>query len=93
MTNAISFAALIGWVFSFSLVAPDMWNWFIVPLGAPLVGKAHAWGLLVTRWVFFQKLTLGKDEGTEEEKCGRALLVVCGLWFSYGVGWICQKVM
>ena len=61
-------------------------------MGAPVIGKAQAWGLLVCRWVFFQKISLAKDERTDDEKMGHSVMAVCFLWFAYGVGWIVQHL-
>ena len=35
-----------------AVVASDLWGWFVVPLGVPAIGMAHALGLCLVGWLF-----------------------------------------
>ncbi len=49
----------VGWLFMIpiglcfkAVVASDLWGWFVVPLGVPAIGMAHALGLCLVGWLF-----------------------------------------
>lgn len=48
------------------------WGWFAVPLGAPAIGKAHAWGLTALVYMF---VTSGHKSAAKDE--WSALYTLC----------------
>ncbi len=91
--SAILFAtALLPVIFlgnAYAIVA--LWRWFVVPLGPPAIGMAHAFGLTV----LFDSLGLG---GRSTPKEGQplwlmALIAVARCAFVYGLGYLAHLVM
>lgn len=44
---AFGMAASVLW----ALVIWHLWGWFAVPLGAPILGLAHVWGLMILKGI------------------------------------------
>lgn len=56
---ALAFLALPALILLHAFTAKTLWGWFIVPLGAPAVGMAHAYGISM-----FVTLFRNKDHDT-----------------------------
>jgi hypothetical protein len=48
----VAFAAILVAAPWAAYVLTVVWGWFVVPLGAPAIGKAHAYGLMVVFGMF-----------------------------------------
>lgn len=73
---AIALAVLRGWVLSY------LWFWFLVPLGVPSIGVAHAMGLSLLVSLF----TAGASSKDADKKEGwDALRYVFTKLFGFGV--------
>ncbi len=60
--------------------AQPVWGWFVVPLGAPMLGKAHLYGLLIVRSALFMK-TPGKSKWSSDLSMwifGPPFILLCG---------------
>jgi hypothetical protein len=69
-----------------AIVAVDLWSWFLVPLGAPVVGVAHALGLTLLGWFFgsgLDSVKVVKKTDASWERWVTIQLVVLATW-GYG---------
>jgi len=58
---------VLCWAFVQGFVLSTMWGWFVVPLGLPALGLAHAIGLsFLVRWLTHQHVSCQKDENRKE---------------------------
>lgn len=80
-------ALMRGWGISL------LWNWFLVPLGLPVLGVVHAIGIGLTIAILTHNPD-GKEDDRESKGVGEHLANVCGGWLAIiGVGWIVQYFM
>ena len=53
-----------------------LWNWFAVPIGAPVIGKAHAAGLsMLVALLVFRNVDASTDKRPTLERACTALIV------------------
>lgn len=58
-----------------------LWLWFIVPLGVPAIGMAHAWGILILKEFLrfkFKKVEDSPKGETEDERNTRLIKDLSG---------------
>lgn len=80
----------------FCLVLSQLWAWFIVPLGLPVLGAVHAYGLLLIVLLFKTRnlKTPLKHEFYAEQKFGlKILLGIIFSLFALLFGWITSILM
>ena len=81
----------------FGFVFQDLWGWFMVPLGLPVISYAHAWGLALLYDInalnIKQVDIKATSEATEEEKITRTLTVLLGYLLLWGLAWIFKGQM
>lgn len=87
----VAYIAVIPWV---AYVATVMWGWFVVPLGMPAIGKAHAYGLLAIAGL----IRRGESSKKADPAGTRDVIVAIGIAFSTPalvlfVGWLAHKLM
>ena len=71
-------------------VGKSLWWWFVVPLGAPAIGMAQAYGIdvLVSLW------TMRLPPTEDAENIGlRTVKKMGGVALMLLAGWICHKLM
>lgn len=73
---------------AYAFVVATFWGWFVVPLGAPDIGLAHAYGLAILVGMVAKRHT--KDERSVLEAFAGALMY-CGLALLFG--WIAHLLM
>ena len=78
-------------------VLKTMWAWFLVPLGLPAVGLAHAIGLgFMVRYLTWQHQPAADDSKKEDDgaRIARGILVAL-VWplFALGLAWIAHAFM
>ena len=70
-----------------------LWKWFAVPLGAPEIGLAHAFGLMLLSW-FFQKEAIYNSAIAASTSNGKEHYVMVASTFGslmlLGMGFVCQ---
>lgn len=90
--NEMKILKLLAWLIAIPLglcwkavVLVDLWAWFIVPLGAPVIGMAHALGIALASWLFGSGLDNVKKnpETGGLERWALIQLVVLMVW-GYG---------
>ena len=80
----IAIAALVGaWV---AFVLSKLYNWFVVPLGAPAANWWHIWGL----FLMVNLLTLGRtaEESDAKKSLSRGIGRIIGAAFVLLIGWL-----
>jgi len=87
--GSITFAILVGLLRAYALY--QLWSWFVVPLGAPKIGMAHAYGLSLVGALSSSGIIYKKQ--TEEEELGQKALMVAIPLFSLGLGYIAHLFM
>lgn len=70
--------------------AKTLWGWFVVPLGVPQIGLAHAIGLSLTLTAFRSRTTEPKDESSAITLALVAVVVplvtlALGAWAHWGM--------
>jgi hypothetical protein len=72
-----------------------LWSWFVVPLGLPAIGKAHALGLaVIVRFVSMDVSKVIKDADEEtHEFVARQVAVFIVPGFALLFGWVYQQFM
>ena len=98
---------VFGWIVGLAIIfglAPvlrgyvlhELWAWFLVPLGLPIIGKAHAYGIAILLWL---ATTAGTKSQLDQEKpAGEQLIQACVLVLMYPAvsllaGWIVKGWM
>jgi len=75
-------------------VLSDLWFWFIVPLGVPAIGIAHACGITSIPAIFLASVAKSK---ADEKGFGNAIIQYLGLALGvimlWGFGAICHSFM
>lgn len=80
-------AVLRGWALSI------LWSWFMVPLGLPTLGIAHAIGFAMTV-AFLTHQDSTKVDDRETKEVGLQIAVQVGSCLgSLGIGWIITQFM
>jgi len=74
----------------FGVVLRSLWAWFVVPLGVPPIGIAHAVGLSVVVAVF---KSIRVDDDDETGPVVKAIIVAVVLMVLWGMGWAVHLVM
>lgn len=69
-----------------------LWGWFVVPLGAPVISGAHAYGIAVLLMMAQLRFTKDTDD-TEEEKVKRATWLAFAPWTILLMGYVCHRIM
>jgi hypothetical protein len=80
-------ALVRGWAISM------LWNWFLVPLGLPLLGVVHAIGIGLVLGVLVQQADGKKDDREAKEFIPQVLGFSIGWVITVGIGWIVQSFM
>ena len=86
MKGLIALALAIATMPLFGVVLKSLWTWFVVPLGAPPIGIAHAVGLSVVVTVF-KSIRVGDDDD-EPGPVVKAIIVAVVLMALWGMGWV-----
>lgn len=78
---------LFGLILFDAFALQIMWGWFVVPLGVPPVGLAHAYGVFLL-WLLFKPIRVREGDVWKSmgKRIVRTLLVL-------GLGWIVQGFM
>ena len=78
-------------VFFCAYVGKTLWWWFVVPLGAPAIGMAQAYGIdiLVSFWM----MRLPRNEADDENMAGRTIKKMGAVALCLLGGWIAHKLM
>jgi len=77
--------ALKAWVLAI------LWTWFVVPLGVPAIGNAHALGLAGLIWF---SMYSGNNRKLEDYDVGEAVVSsILAPLIALLVGWCCYTVM
>jgi len=65
-----------------ALVLSSLWLWFLVPLGVPAIGLAHAWGILILKNVFTFRYKYENPEPkiSDEEAVTRYTKILAALY-------------
>jgi hypothetical protein len=76
-----------------AVVAATIWGWFVVPLGVPAIGYAHAYGLCVVAWTFTYpfKPTASEDPSAYQAAI-QAWAIILTKWVMLGVAYIAHLV-
>jgi hypothetical protein len=69
--------ALEAIFYAFSLQI--LWGWFVVPLGAPPIGYAHAWGLSILASLFMYNANAARNDDSLWHVLAMSLLMNVGL--------------
>lgn len=84
VTLIVPLALLRGWALA------HLWSWFVVPLGVPVVGYVHAFGLSLV-WSFFE----GAKKPSEDQGwiiiLRSAITGVATSLLTVGAGWIVRQ--
>lgn len=89
------FILQIGAMILGAFVGRDLWIWYMVPLGLPVITVAHAFGvdLIVTFWTSrVSKEMIEADNEDDDYRLKRviyAIVKVCVFWF---MGFIVKKL-
>jgi hypothetical protein len=71
-----------------------LWGWFIVPLGAPHIGIAHAMGLALIVGLLTARPDLEDHEGEAAKRFGKAISQgVIGALVVWGMGFILHLIV
>jgi hypothetical protein len=70
-----------------------LWWWFIVPLGMPAIGMAHAYGLSVFLWCSAGILSVSTRLQSTEKPTRAMIGIAIGFGISLLFGWIAHKLM
>jgi len=83
---AIGMIAIYGSLLTSGLVLSNLWEWFVVPAGAPAIGFAQATGIvIIARLITWQDCA---KEGDAEHPGCYWFLMAYGLPIFYlGIGW------
>lgn len=80
-----------------ALVLRDLWTWFVVPLGVPGIGLAHAVGIsTIVAYLTYQRQPQDPDERRRGAFYVFLMATMAGVvmpLFSWGVGWIARHYM
>jgi putative flippase GtrA len=82
-----AFAMLRGWTVSI------LWEWFLVPLGLPALGIAHAIGISLAVAFLTHQTDTKKDDRESQEAGLQIFTQVLTCLGTLGVGWIVMKFM
>lgn len=74
----LTFACLggVASIFLRCFVAAKLWFWFIVPFGAPAIGMAHAFGLLLLKHGLARSRAPKSKESSDREKLEEVLAML-----------------
>lgn len=80
------------------LYAQSMWEWFLVPLGMPMIGRAHAFGITtfighITFQVNGHTIDTITSRISEDDKFYDTLFSSLWPWLGMGMGWIIKSFM
>lgn len=79
-------AIAVGLALFNAVVLQVMWGWFVVPMGAPAIGLAHAYGLTLL-------LTLFRRFPDKSEDLSWVTKRIVANLFALLLGWIAQGFM
>lgn len=88
---ALAIAAIFALVTWLGFVASIMWGWFVVPLGAPAIGTAHAIGLMCIWALLSTKKS--KSDGDSTGAYWQSAVQAMGGLFLLGAAWIARAFM
>jgi len=76
-----------------ALILRDLWGWFVVPLGVPTLGIAHAAG--ISTFVRFVTYSLSAKQDTREDKSIWFIVTASALIMAltWGLGWVLHSFM
>jgi hypothetical protein len=83
------FASILrGWVLSI------LWSWFVVPMGAPVVGITHAIGIsMVVSFLTYQHIDNDSDKSGIETTIALCLSGLIQSVLALGLGWVVHSFM
>lgn len=86
---SIPFFLLLG-TLAYAWAAQTLWAWFVVPLGAPAISLAHAYGLCALLWMLTNHSTEQKktDDGAGAAMLKLAAVAFARPLFSVGAAWL-----
>ena len=71
-----------------------MWAWFVVPLGVPSIGWAHAFGLATTVGIFMSRRGETKQDEDDDHPVATAMVAsLLGPVAVVGMGWCAHAFM
>lgn len=95
MIIALTIAAAPFW----SWVAVKLWTWFLIPLGAPAIGMAHAYGISSLVALFTSGIIAGiariktVDETEKERDVNRVVMAWMAPLLCLGFGYVAHALM
>lgn len=89
----LSIASTAAYIFGMSIAIPQMWLWFIVPIGLPSLSAAQSIGILFFVRMLFGKLATDKDKIDKLNPEEKAVLRLIFPWFFLGLGYIVSLFM
>lgn len=88
LITAAAATIIYGWLLS------TLWNWFLVPLGAPVITIAHACGIwLIVSVVTAKEPTHTDDRHASDRTAGAVMYMVVFPALAYIVGMIIHGLM
>ena len=91
---SIAFLALVPPLILWnSWILSVLWGWFVVPLGIPAIGVAHAFGLFILVKLFHNRRLTRDEEVNEDFIVKQVLFNLFGGAVTLLMGWIAQGFM
>lgn len=76
-------------ILAWAYVKAQLWSWFLVPLGVPPIGVAHAYGLTTLYWAFASRpLDFKPDKDPKRALTYLLSFYLLGPLLSYGFGYV-----
>jgi hypothetical protein len=71
-----------------------LWDWFVSPLGVPLLGYAHAWGIgLLLQYMPSATPDLSERERSFRERVNQCSYLYVKPLMGLGIGWVARWFM
>ena len=95
MLTLLSIVLIVSSVLVSAWAIATLWIWFLVPLGLPVIGYAHALGINLMMTVFTQDFNTKSEESDDKVKKFVTQIVKAILFpvIFVGIGWIYHSFM
>jgi len=87
----IPFALLYG-VLAWGFVVQIMWNWYVAPLGLPVISLLWAYGLAITATLVTKSHSVTKNENDKVDG-GKTFGAILAPWLVLLAGWLTMYAM
>lgn len=74
-----------------AFVLYKMWGWFLVPLGLPQIGMAHAWGLAILIGMFTVRSKIQSKD--KKERIAEGVTMALSPFMALLFGYIAHRMM